>query len=112
MFGKVDLIATPTVAVTAFPLGQRPATIDGEPVDSLWGPFPFTAPYNVAGTPAASLPCGLVDGLPVGLQVVGAPGADDLVLDSCERLEQALAVDTGGLRARWSTTPLTAPPQS
>jgi Asp-tRNA(Asn)/Glu-tRNA(Gln) amidotransferase A subunit family amidase len=88
-----DVIVTPTTAVPAFPIGERPRTIAGEPVEALWGAFPFTAPFNVAGTPAASIPCGFVDGLPVGVQLVCARGRDALLLDLAEDLEESLNVD-------------------
>ncbi len=101
IFLDVDLIATPAVAVTAFPLGERPATIDDEPVDSLWGAFPFAAPFNVGGNPAASLPCGTADSLPVGLQLVAPVGADAMLLDFAEQLESELAFDRSSLVERW-----------
>jgi Asp-tRNA(Asn)/Glu-tRNA(Gln) amidotransferase A subunit family amidase len=87
---QVDLILTPTVATPAFPLGQRPRTIDGTPVDWLWGAFPFTVPFNVAGVPAISIPCGLADGLPIGAQLVAASGSDALVMAVAEELEAAI----------------------
>jgi len=95
-----DVIVTPTTSVPAFPVGERPRTIAGEPVDALWGAFPFTAAFNVAGTPGASLPCGFVGGLPVGVQLVCARGRDSLLLDVAEDLEEALAVDGAAMIAR------------
>ncbi|MEA2379468.1 MAG: amidase [Thermoleophilaceae bacterium] len=94
-FGRFDLIATPTTAATAFPIRERPEQIDGTPVDRLWGAFPFTAPFNVSGCPAASIPCGNVSGLPVGLQLVGAVGKEGLLLDVCEQIESALGPAPG-----------------
>lgn len=102
LFENVDVIATPTTAVTAFPIGQRPKTVDGKAVDWLWGAFPFTAPYNVAQTPAVSIPCGFHDGLPVGLQLVGALGRDLALLNLSEELEQAFALDRSRVVRMWS----------
>lgn len=99
---RFDLLLTPTTAVPAFPLGQRPESIDGTPVDALWGAFPFAAPYNVAGVAAAAIPCGLVDGLPISAQLVTADGADGVLLDVSEQLEEALDFDRTALVARWS----------
>jgi Asp-tRNA(Asn)/Glu-tRNA(Gln) amidotransferase A subunit family amidase len=101
LFGDVDLLITPTVAVPAFPLRERPGIIDGEPVDKLWGAFPFAVPFNVAGTPALSLPCGVADDLPVGLQLVGPPLGEALVLDVAEELEEALRFDPTPVVDRW-----------
>jgi len=98
-----DAIVTPATATPAFPLGQRPEIIDGRQVSELWGAVPFTAPFNVAGTPGASVPCGLVDGLPIGLQVIAGRGRDQLVLDLSEDLEEAFAFDDTIMRRRWAT---------
>ncbi|KQY54441.1 MULTISPECIES: amidase [unclassified Nocardioides] len=98
-----DVVLTPAVAVPAFPLGERPATIDGHEVDQLWGAFPFAVPFNVAGVPAASLPCGLVDGLPVGAQLVTRAGTEQLLLNISEQLEQAVEFDRTRLVERWSS---------
>lgn len=72
LFGRVDLLVTPTVAVTAFEAGTLGVDeIDGQPVDPHLGWSPFSWPINLAGLPAATIPCGFDrDGLPVGLQIV------------------------------------------
>jgi aspartyl-tRNA(Asn)/glutamyl-tRNA(Gln) amidotransferase subunit A len=99
-----DVVLTPTCAVPAFPLGERPQSIDGREVDQLWGAFPFAVPFNVAGVPAASLPCGLAEGLPVGAQLVTRAGTEALLLDVSEQLEEALAFDRSAVVERWSVT--------
>jgi Asp-tRNA(Asn)/Glu-tRNA(Gln) amidotransferase A subunit family amidase len=101
LFDDYDLIATPTTACAAFPIGERPREVDGRPVDPLWGPFPFTAPINVAGLPAASVPVGLADGLPVGLQVIARDHAEGVVLDVCEQLEEVAGFPAGEMARRW-----------
>jgi aspartyl-tRNA(Asn)/glutamyl-tRNA(Gln) amidotransferase subunit A len=72
LFRRVDLLVTPTVAVTAFEAGTLGVDeIDGQPVDPHLGWSPFSWPINLAGLPAATIPCGFDrDGLPVGLQIV------------------------------------------
>ncbi|MFW0784449.1 amidase [Gordonia sp. CPCC 206044] len=97
-----DVYLTPTVATPAFRLGQRPTTIDETPVDWLWGAFPFTSPFNVAGTPAVTLPVGLARGLPVGAQLVGASGTDARLLDLAENVERAVAFDQTPVVRRWA----------
>ena len=102
LFDDFDLITTPATAVPAFPIGQRPARIDGREVHWLWGAFPCTAPFNVSGNPAASLPCGLVDSLPVGLQIVGPAFAEARILDIAEDLEESLNMDHTDIIDKWS----------
>ena len=65
-FGEVDVIAGPTTPTPAFPLGQK---LD-DPVQMYLNDI-YTIGAPLAGLPALSMPCGLVRGLPVGLQLVG-----------------------------------------
>jgi aspartyl-tRNA(Asn)/glutamyl-tRNA(Gln) amidotransferase subunit A len=78
LFSEVDLLVTPTVAVTAFEAGTLGvARIESRAVDPHLGWSPFSWPINLAGLPAATLPCGFdAEGLPVGLQLV-APWLDE-----------------------------------
>lgn len=102
LFEDFDLIMTPTTAVTAFPVGRRPTEIDSRDVHWLWGAFPCTAPFNVSGNPAASLPCGLVDSLPVGLQIIGPAFTENRILDIAEDLEEALGLDHSWIIDKWA----------
>jgi len=71
-FGRAQVIITPTVAVTAFAAGTLGVDeIDNRPVDAHLGWSPFSWPVNLAGLPAATIPCGFDrDGLPIGLQII------------------------------------------
>lgn len=82
---RFDLLLTPTVPITAFRAGaDRPDAVDGG--DYLdW--TPFTYPFNLTGQPAATVPCGFVDGLPIGLQIVGRWRNDASVLRAAAAFE-------------------------
>ena len=103
LFEQYDFIVTPTTSVTAFPVGQRPDVIGGEDVHWLWGSFPCTAPFNVSGHPAASIPCGFSNSLPVGLQIVAPFMADGALLDICEDLEELIQFDNSRMKEIWSS---------
>ena len=87
---EYDLMLTPTMAVTAFPVGQHPSVIGGNPVDPFWGFNPFAFPFNMSQQTAASIPCGLSShGLPIGLQIVGPRGGEAMVLRASAAFEGA-----------------------
>lgn len=89
-FDAYDLLLTPAMAVTAFPIGQHPTAIAGREVDPWWGYLPFTFPINMSGQTAASVPCGFsAAGLPVGLHIVGPSGAEGRVLRAMAAFEEA-----------------------
>jgi len=73
-FEGCDVIATPTTPEPAFPLGAK----SSDPVTMYLSDI-FTVSANLAGLPGISLPCGEVEGLPVGLQLLGRP-LDDVPL--------------------------------
>ncbi len=91
LFRRVDALVTPTVAVTAFAAGTIGVEeIDGRKVDSHLGWSPFSWPINLAGLPAATVPCGWDrEGLPIGLQIVAPWLAEDTILTVAAALEQA-----------------------
>jgi amidase len=87
-----DLLLTPTVAEPPPPLG----TFDGKASDAMAPLFraagfaPFTPPFNVTGQPGISLPLHRNgDGLPIGVQLVGAYAREDLLLRVAAQLEAA-----------------------
>jgi len=87
-----DLLLTPTVGELPPVLGQFGATAD-DPMAGVLRATPivtFTIPFNITGQPAASVPVGEVDGLPVGVQIVGGSSRDDLVLSLSAQFEAAL----------------------
>ncbi len=88
--GGFDAICAPTSPTVAFPFGARSA----DPV-SMYLLDVCTLPVNMAGLPGISVPAGLSDGLPVGLQMIGAPWSELGLL----RLARAYEAITA--RATW-----------
>lgn len=83
---RYDLLLTPTLPIPAFDRGvEVPA---GWPRERWTTWTPFTYPFNMTQQPAASVPCGFADGLPVGLQIVGARHADGAVLAAAHAYQQ------------------------
>jgi amidase len=90
VFADVDVLAMPTTGMLPPPL---PPT-DADLVTTLTAAFASggnTAVFDVTGHPAISLPCGDVDGLPVGLMLVGRRFEDDVVLRVAHAFEQLRA---------------------
>ncbi|MCC6791361.1 MAG: amidase [Thermomicrobiales bacterium] len=84
-----DLVLTPTLPCTAFPVGQdHPGIVDGHTTTYL-GWTTFTYPFNVTGQPAATVPCGFdSQGLPIGLQIGGRYRDDATVLRASAAFER------------------------
>jgi Asp-tRNA(Asn)/Glu-tRNA(Gln) amidotransferase A subunit family amidase len=89
VFRDVDLLLTPTLAMTAPPIGARQVEGVGGPVDVRAAMTLFTRPFNLTGLPALSMPCGFHDGLPIGLQLVGRPFEEATVLRAAQAYESA-----------------------
>ncbi len=93
IWDEVDVVLTPTLARPPIPIGElEPA--EGEPAIQMllnsanW--VPFTPVWNVTGQPAVSVP--LVespDGLPIGIQLVGRPAGEEILISLAAQLEQA-----------------------
>jgi aspartyl-tRNA(Asn)/glutamyl-tRNA(Gln) amidotransferase subunit A len=85
---KYNFLLTPTLATTAFNVGQISPLQDDGRAWMDWTPFSF--PFNLTQQPAASVPCGFArDGLPVGLQIVGRMFDDAGVLAASAAYELA-----------------------
>ena len=90
-FETVDFILTPTSPTVAFKLGER----TGDPLSMYLSDY-CTVPMSLAGVPAISIPCGLSEGLPVGLQLTGPAFSENRLLDAAHALEHALEFDARG----------------
>lgn len=107
-FEQVDVLVSPSTPTTAFKIGEKLA----DPL-AMYKSDLCTIPSNMAGNTAGSFPVGVADedGLPVGLQVMAPPMADDRVYRVGAALERALSARDGGvltdkIAARW-TAPTT-----
>jgi aspartyl-tRNA(Asn)/glutamyl-tRNA(Gln) amidotransferase subunit A len=85
LFRQVDILVVPTTPMVA-PRLDDPAELDKARTSLSW----FTAPFNMAGLPAISIPCGFTsDGLPIGLQLVAVPWQEAKLLRAAYAYEQA-----------------------
>lgn len=84
-FQRYDALVLPAMPITAIEAG-RLVPADGH-YKAFYQWIPFTGPFNLTKVPAASIPCGFVDGLPAGLQVVGPMFREDTVLRICRAYE-------------------------
>ena len=107
-FVDADVIVCPAIPAPAFRLGEK---VD-DPLAMYMNDL-CTIPSNLAGNASASFPVGLApeDGLPVGLQVIAPPMADDRLYRVGGALERSLTADWGGpLLARIGSEGITPPP--
>jgi len=94
-FEKYDLIMSPTSPTVAFELGAKTADPLAMYLNDL-----LTIPSCMAGLPGLNIPCGLSEGLPVGLQLVGPQFAENTLFRVGHALEQALGFDVVPERLR------------
>ena len=93
-FEQVDVLVSPSTPTTAFLVGEKLS----DPL-AMYKSDLCTIPSNMAGNASGSFPCGVApeDGMPVGLQVMAPPLADDRVYRVGAALERALADKPGGV---------------
>jgi aspartyl-tRNA(Asn)/glutamyl-tRNA(Gln) amidotransferase subunit A len=84
VFERFDALVTPTSPTVPFKIGEKAA----DPV-SMYLSDVCTLPINIAGVPAMSIPAGFADGLPVGMQVIAKPFAEETILRIAHAYEQA-----------------------
>ena len=87
-FEQFDVLVSPTSPSVAFEIGAKTAN----PL-AMYLCDVLTIPPNMAGLPGLSIPCGLSEGLPVGLQLIGPQFSENLLFKVGHALEQAIGFD-------------------
>jgi aspartyl-tRNA(Asn)/glutamyl-tRNA(Gln) amidotransferase subunit A len=87
---EYDLLVTPTLPIPAFKAGLN--TPDKARFPRWYDWTPFSWPFNLSRQPGASVPCGLAEGLPVGLQIIGPLFREDLILRASRIVEKAIDI--------------------
>jgi aspartyl-tRNA(Asn)/glutamyl-tRNA(Gln) amidotransferase subunit A len=95
LFERFDVLLSPTSPTVAFPLGARTQ----DPLAMYLSDL-LTIPSCIAGLPGLNIPCGLADGLPVGLQLVGPQFGENVLFRAGHGLERALGFDSVPERLR------------
>jgi Asp-tRNA(Asn)/Glu-tRNA(Gln) amidotransferase A subunit family amidase len=80
VLGRFDLLAAPQMLVRPPRIGEETVEVGGEQVLYRLSVIPTSSPWTLASLPVASVPCGFVDGLPVGLALVGPRFGEATVL--------------------------------
>jgi aspartyl-tRNA(Asn)/glutamyl-tRNA(Gln) amidotransferase subunit A len=86
-FDRYDLLLSPTMPIPAAYADQRDDDLPNPRNFPDW--MPYTYPFNLTKNPSASIPCGMADGLPIGLMVTGQLYDDLGVLQACRLYEEA-----------------------
>jgi aspartyl-tRNA(Asn)/glutamyl-tRNA(Gln) amidotransferase subunit A len=83
-FKKVDILIAPSSPTVPFKIGEKPEPLEMYLSDIL------LCPVNLAGIPSLNVPCGFVDNLPVGLQIIGPAFSEDLLFRIGYNFEQVV----------------------
>ncbi|WP_180898277.1 amidase [Martelella soudanensis] len=86
VFGEYDLLLMPTLPCVATPIPGKDASLE-EIVTRAFEMTATTSPFDVTGHPAMSIPCGLSDGLPVGLMLIGKDYAETTIYQAASAFE-------------------------
>ncbi|MEM0906526.1 MAG: amidase [Pseudomonadota bacterium] len=90
VFEEVDVVVSPTMPLTAWRTDERSVEIQGVSESILAAAWRLTYPFNLLGLPALSVPCGMAEGLPVGVQIAGAPFDEPAVLRAGAAVESLM----------------------
>ena len=88
LFERYDLLAAPEMPLVAPRIGEDPVEVDGHELAYRLSLIPYNSPWSCLGVPTASVPCGFVDGLPVGLALTGRRLGEATVLRAAHAYQQ------------------------
>jgi aspartyl-tRNA(Asn)/glutamyl-tRNA(Gln) amidotransferase subunit A len=89
LFDRFDLLVAPQMPIVAPRIGEDPVLVGSHELAFRLSLIPYNSPWSCLGLPVASVPCGLVDGLPVGLALVGRRFDEATVLRAAHAYQQA-----------------------
>lgn len=89
IFAQVDALVGPVLPVKTPRIGEDTTELNGRYVPVVENLIRLLGPANLVGLPSLSVPCGLIDDLPVGLQIMTAPGNEQMALDIAASYEIA-----------------------
>ena len=89
VFDQVELLAAPTMPVLPPRIGSETVELRGRETLHRLALIPYNSPWSLVGSPVVSVPCGFVDGLPVGLALVGPHLGEAAVLRAAHAFQQA-----------------------
>jgi aspartyl-tRNA(Asn)/glutamyl-tRNA(Gln) amidotransferase subunit A len=87
-FARYDVLVAPVTAWPAPEIGQQETQWDGQTVSVRKSLGVYTQPLSFIGVPIISAPVAVPQGLPIGVQLIAAPGREDLAFAAAARLER------------------------
>ena len=88
VFEEIDVLLAPTLPSKTPSVGELTSVINGKSVDTIETCMHNVGPGNLLGLPSISMPCGIIDGIPVGIEIIGAPLQELKVLNLARGLER------------------------
>jgi aspartyl-tRNA(Asn)/glutamyl-tRNA(Gln) amidotransferase subunit A len=88
LLSTYDVLALPTVPVVAPEVNARRVAVGGVELEVRAALLSLTSPWNLTGSPAISVPAGQLDGLPIAVQLVTAPGREALLFAAARAFEK------------------------
>lgn len=89
VFDRIDVLVAPTLPIEVPDIGQQQSFINGAAVDTVASLMRIVSPANLIGLPSLSVPCGSLNAMPVGMQIIGPALGEQMVLDVGQAVEDA-----------------------